>query len=230
MKLSKRLETVASFIQEGSNIADIGTDHGYIPIALVMRGTAKSAIAMDVRTGPLERAETHIRQHHLEDRIETRLSDGVQKLNKGEADTVIIAGMGGELIIHIMEEGRHLWETVEQWVLSPQSELDKVRTYLAEQGFCVINEIMIKEDGKYYTVMDVHRGTMRRMSRADILFGRKLIEEKNPVLKEYLEKERTQTEQILERLSDQDSQTARERRIELEESLLWIKEAQDAMR
>ena len=105
MKLSKRLETVASFVPKGSNIADIGTDHGYVPIYLVREGQAEHAVAMDVRKGPLERARAHVAEAGLGSRIDVRLSDGLAGLKPGEADCVVIAGMGGELIIHILEEG-----------------------------------------------------------------------------------------------------------------------------
>lgn len=230
MKLSQRLETVASFVSEGSNLADIGTDHGYIPIALVLRGVVPSAIAIDVRPGPLKRAADHIAEYHLEEKITTRLGDGLTGLNPGEADTVVIAGMGGELVIHILEEGHHLWEDVKQWVLSPQSELDKVRSYLAEHGFSISREDMVEEDGKYYTVMDVSRGTMKPMSPAACLYGPGLIETKNPVLRRFLERERKQIEQILEQLAGRETETARERRFQLQLQLEWVKEAEYEMR
>lgn len=229
MKLSKRLELVASFVPEGSNLADIGTDHGYIPIALVSRGVAGSAIAMDVRSGPLERAEENIRRYGLGGMIITRLSDGVQQLERGEADTVVIAGMGGELVIHILEHGRHLWDSVSRWVLSPQSELDKVRCYLAKQGFAIAKEAMVCEDGKYYTVMEVKRGEMEPMSPAEFRYGRHLIKDKDPVLSAYLVWERQLLERIIQQLEAGDSQTADERIKTLYEQLHWAKEAQDEM-
>lgn len=242
MKLSKRLEMVASFVNEGSILADIGTDHGYIPIALVARGVSSHAIAMDVRTGPLKRAAAHVALHHLEDNIETRLSDGVEKLRPGEADTVVIAGMGGELVIHILDAGRHLWGSVRQWVLSPQSELDKVRRYLQHQGFSIVREGMLKEDGKYYTVMDVvweetgpgeakAEGLKAEgMRPEEYLYGRYLIQEKNPVLQEFLKKEQIQMEKIIEQLAGQASEASKERRDVLQEQLGWLKEAQNEMR
>ena len=155
MKLSKRLETIASFVPKGSKIADIGTDHGYIPIYLVENGAAVRALAMDVREGPLARAREHVEEHGLSDRIEPRLSGGMKKLRRGEADTVSIAGMGGELVIHILEEGRRLWPEVRSFVLSPHSELHKVRRYLRENGFAAEDETMVKDEGKFYTVMRV---------------------------------------------------------------------------
>ncbi len=93
MQLSKRMDRLASMVTEGSSLADVGTDHGYIPIALVQTGKVSRAIAMDINKGPLERAALHIREQHLEDRITTRLSDGMTALKEGEADTVLIAGI-----------------------------------------------------------------------------------------------------------------------------------------
>ena len=110
VKLSKRLERIASFVQPGSRVADIGTDHGYVPIWLVQKGVCPSALAMDVRKGPLERAEEHVEEVGLSGKIELRLSDGLAKLKAGEADTVVIAGMGGKLTCRILEQGRHVWE------------------------------------------------------------------------------------------------------------------------
>ena len=132
VRLSLRLKAVADFVKPGSRIADIGTDHGYVPIYLAQIGRAAGAIAMDVRQGPLERAKEHIReyegwaiQHAGNSRqqdpcaIEARLSDGLKELRPGEADTVIMAGMGGELEIRILEQGRHMWDSVSHWILSP---------------------------------------------------------------------------------------------------------------
>lgn len=238
MKLSKRLETVASFVPEGSNIADIGTDHGYIPIYLVREGHTGRAVAMDVRKGPLERARAHVAEAGLEHRIDVRLSDGLAGLKPGEADCVVIAGMGGELIIHILEGGRNLWETIGYWVLSPQSDLDKVRRFLDKESFSIARETMVKEDGKYYTVMGVTRDGSRADASGDCreetkepycLYGSRLIREKDPVLAEFLKKEQEQLEQILDTLKDSDTPAALKRCREIKEKLAWNKEAQDEM-
>lgn len=233
MKLSKRLETIASFVPEGSKVADIGTDHGYIPIHLVQEGKAKHAIAMDVRTGPLCRAQSHIEEAGLSEMIEVRLSDGLLKLEKDEADCIVIAGMGGELMIRILEEGRHLWDNISCWVLSPQSELQKMRRFLLEQAFFIEQETMIKEDGKYYVVMRVVRKPLDSThDKREILYryGKSLLESKDPVLAEYLKKEEIQLGEILEGLSKGESESAERRMRELKTELSWNKEAQDAMR
>ena len=112
MELSKRLQAVADLVSNGVTVADVGTDHGYIPIYLVESGKNKCAIAMDINRGPLDRAEAHIRMHGLGEQIKTRLSDGVQKLQIGECDCVIVAGMGGGLVIKIMEDGEEIFRNL----------------------------------------------------------------------------------------------------------------------
>ena len=229
MRISKRLEQVAAFVPEGSRLADIGTDHGYVPIFLISEGKIDTALAMDVRKGPLARAGEHIREHGFQDQIETRLSDGLRMLQSGEADAVVMAGMGGELIIRIMEEGRHVWDTVRTWVLSPQSDLDKVRRFLAAQGFQIAEEAMLKEEGKYYTVMRVIRGTMKDGREIDYLYGNYLITAQNPVLFEYLNKEIRQAELIVEHLRRQGTDSAKQRIHELNREIGRMKEAIDEM-
>ncbi len=233
MKLSRRLETIASFVPEGSRVADIGTDHGYIPIHLMQEKKTKHAIAMDVRKGPLERARAHILKAGLESSIEVRLSDGLFMLGPNEADCVVIAGMGGELLIHILEEGRRLWEDIPYWVLSPHSELHKVRRFLEEQEFFIERETMIKEEGKYYTVMGVTRKEGITMSYGrEVLYryGKHLMDLRDSVFMEYLKKEEVQLKQILTGLLKSDTQAAGRRITELRQELAWNKEAQNEMR
>lgn len=238
MRLSKRLELVASFVPEGSRLADVGTDHGYIPIALAKRNVICRAIAMDLRPGPLERAKTHISQAGLEGQIETRLSDGLKMLEPGEADTVIIAGMGGELVIHILEEGRHMWKGISRFILSPQSDLDKVRRYLEQSGFTIGKEAMVEEEGKFYTVMEaawtecpesVSMGEQGKKSW--YAYGKHLIESKDPVLASFLTKEENRVTEVLTRLNNgkTPSESREQAILQLGQELSIIKEAQEEM-
>lgn len=225
MKISNRLQTVASFVTKGSSIVDVGTDHGYVPIYLIEENIAIHAIAMDVRKGPLDRAKTHIEQFHLEKQIETRLSDGLKELKPNEADTLIITGMGGALEVRILEEGKHVLEHMKEIILSPQSELHKVRTFLQENSFIIIKEIIIFEDGKYYTIMKAIKGNMNYERYIDFKYGKLLLEEKNSMLKEFLEKERIQLEEVRNTLKIQDSDAAKRRILEVETELSEIMEA-----
>ena len=125
MELSKRLQAVADLVTAGCRVADVGTDHAYIPIALVQEGRIPGAVAMDVNTGPLERARLHVAENRLEEKIELRLSDGLAALSPGEADSVVIAGMGGGLVIRILTEGAQTVRGVKECILQPQSEIEK---------------------------------------------------------------------------------------------------------
>ena len=234
MKLSNRLEMVVSFVKPGESAADVGTDHGHVPVELVRRGIVKRAYAMDVRKGPLSKAEENIAAARMNDRIETRLSDGVQKLSAGEAESVIIAGMGGELVIHIMEEGRHVWETVEQWVLSPHSELHKVREWLDKNGFRIVREDMIFEEGKFYTVMDVRKGSVpeeQPVSEKSYRYGTYLKNTKNPVFLDFLKDEEAKLLTLKDNLEKQavQSERAKESLKEVEEKLSLNREVQNEM-
>lgn len=252
MKLSKRLELIASFVRDGSRVADVGTDHGYIPVYLTQSGRCPSAIAMDVRRGPLERAEAHVRERGLEDRIELRLSDGLEALMPGEADTVVIAGMGGELICRILKAGHRVWETWEEnrerFILSPQSEQASVRYFLEANGFILLREAMIRDAGKYYVIMEAARGQMKLQREMEYIYGPLLLRQRDPVLREYLKKERRAAEDILSSLRrtakekgsvsgeyiKEENEGAAEERIEgrireLERQLLMIEEAEHEM-
>lgn len=246
MKLSNRLEMVVSFVMPGNSAADVGTDHGHVPVELLRRGTVTRAFAMDVRKGPLSKAEENIAAAGMKDKIVTRLSDGVNKLNPGEADSVIIAGMGGELVIHILEEGHHMWNTVKQWVLSPHSEIHKVREWLENHGFRIVKEDMVFEEGKFYTVMDVRPENLTGVGDCDrtkasrsgqknpekyYRYGKYLIETKNPVFLEYLKDEEMKLMSLKANLLKQaeHSERAGESLKEVEEKLSMNREVQDEM-
>ncbi len=238
MKLSNRLEMVVSFVKPGNAAADVGTDHGHVPIELVRRGIVDHAYAMDVRKGPLSKAEENIAAACLKEKVEPRLSDGVAKLHAGEADTVIIAGMGGDLVIHIMEDGRHVWDTVSQWVLSPHSELPKVRAWLYENGFVIVREDMVFEEEKYYTVMDVRPKSGEAVPESEtavdknaFLYGTHLLETKNPVFAAYLKEEEKKLEDLCAILAKQaeHSERAQESLKEVEAKLAINREVQNEM-
>ncbi len=229
MKLSRRLETIVSMVPACSCAADVGTDHGFVPIRLLELKKAGRAIAMDVRKGPLERAQEHIEQFRMGDRIETRLSDGLKKLAPGEADAVVIAGMGGELMLRILREGGHVRGSVRHWILSPQSELTLFRHGLEELGLAIKEETMVEEDGKYYTVMLAEPGAMHYEEEYRYRYGDCLIRQGSGVLLELLKKEAAQHRSILEQLASQDKDGARARYLELQKELNEIEEACHAM-
>ena len=224
VKLSNRLLAVASFVTEGNVLADVGTDHGYIPIYLVQGKKIHRAIAMDINEGPLQRAKEHIALYGLKDYIEARLSDGVEKLKPGEADSILIAGMGGGLVMHILEEGKEVCRQAKELILQPQSELERVRNYLWSNGYVILEENMVLEDEKFYPMMRVvYQNQTDIESAKNPLFcryGKCLLQEKHTVLKEYLEREKKLYTGILSGLTQTTvSEKTKERITEVEEVL-----------
>ena len=218
MELSKRLQAVASLVTAGYTLADIGTDHAYIPIYLVEQGKNASALAMDVNEGPLLKAKENIHSHGLSDLIETRLSNGFSALNCGEAESAVIAGMGGGLVIRILQEGQQVVASLRECILQPQSEMDKVRAFLLKEGFFFIEEDMVEEDGKYYPMMKVIPGKSKSTETWDeveLCYGKILLEKQNPTLKKYLEREIKIRREILSRIQDQDTDNIRIRKQQL---------------
>ncbi|MBE5827598.1 MAG: SAM-dependent methyltransferase [Butyrivibrio sp.] len=131
-------------------VADVGCDHGYVSVYLVQSSIAKSAIAMDVRSGPLAMAKGNVESFGLSDSVETRLSNGLEKLNPKEADALVIAGMGGKLMISILEKKSLSELGIRYAVLQPQSDIYEFRQFLRDNGFIVVDERIVFEDGKYY--------------------------------------------------------------------------------
>lgn len=154
INISERLKCVASLVNKGARVADIGTDHAYLPIYLVQNGISNKVYACDVRKEPLRRAKLHIDEYGLSDKITTKLCDGLKGINKCDVDTVTICGMGGKLMKNILKAGIDKLGDNTQLVLSAQSELKDFRKYLLETGIDIKSEHMLLEDGKYYFIFD----------------------------------------------------------------------------
>ncbi len=184
--MTPRLLTVASFAEKNSVVADVGTDHAYIPIWLIKNEIAKSAIAMDINEGPIFRAQENIKKFSLEEKIKTRLSDGLCALLPGEADTVIIAGMGGILINEILRSAKRLYPHIKRYILQPMTAVEETRKFLSENGFSIQDECLAKEDNKIYCVILAVPGEMKIEKEIDYYIGKKLIENKDNYLLDYI--------------------------------------------
>lgn len=240
MQISKRLEAISEMVTSGFRIADIGTDHAYIPIYLARAGKIPHAIAMDVNKGPLQKARENIGQYGLDDMIETRLSDGLCKLKPGETDSIIIAGMGGPLTIRILTEGADRLSGCRELILQPQSEIKLVRAFLEREGWQIVREEMICEDGKYYPMMravqdgDAKSGSCMetptgsgaaRMTAVQLGYGPCLLAARHPVLHEFLLREQSVNLRIVEALKGQRKEASVKRLQEVEEELAVISQA-----
>ena len=230
-RLSERLMHIAGQVRVGQVLADVGCDHGYLPIYLVQKGCMQRAIAMDINEGPLQRAREHIKQESLGEYIQTRLSNGLDKLSPGEADAVMIAGMGGNLTIDILTRGEAVVRTLDQLILEPQSDLAAVRAFLRENDYFIEAEDLVLEDGKYYPILRVlpqKSSDVSDFSEESGLplavldaYGHRLLADHHPVLLSFLKKEKSQCEQILAGLPEEDTKSDRiaRRRAELAEKM-----------
>lgn len=239
IQLSKRLQSVADFVENCETMADVGTDHGYIPVYLVLNRKVKKAIAMDVNPGPLQRAKEHICQYGLEHAIETRLSDGCFALKPGEADAIVIAGMGGALMQRILEQGEAVARAAQRLVLQPQSEAASFRQFLFRHGYQILAEDMALEDGKYYPIIAAqfmgweNNATALRSGqenqdvfRIACKFGPLLLAQRHPTLKKYLMCQQRQKRKILENLKENARQDASER---IQEIKIQLKDIEAAL-
>ncbi len=203
IELSRRLRTVANQVPAGVVLADIGTDHGFLPVYLVEQGRIHRAYACDVRPGPLSRAEESIRRAGQDGTIQTVLSNGFEKIPSGTITAAVIAGMGGRLTAEIMmaeaARDKNVLRDLQCLILQPQSEWNLVRHAIHNYGFRILHEEMLEERGLYYIVIHAVPGQENYESEQDYCYGRHMIG-RDKVFAEYLWKELAKTRNILERL------------------------------
>ncbi|HHW67310.1 MAG: tRNA (adenine22-N1)-methyltransferase [Epulopiscium sp.] len=225
MELSKRLYTIAQQVPQGAIVADIGTDHGYVPIYLYQKKIIKKAIATDINRGPLKRAEKNIKAHNAEQIIATRLGNGLEPIQPNEVDTLILAGMGGMLIIDILNNRLNLVKGVNRIILQPQLDQKEVRQYLHKIYFKIINEEIVYEDNKYYWIIVAEPGEEEYDDIKYYLFGKKLLESKSSILMRYIKEKLIQLRNILEKLNETSTDNTLKRINEIEQEIRLHEEA-----
>ncbi|MBR2406838.1 MAG: SAM-dependent methyltransferase [Clostridia bacterium] len=171
--LDSRLRLAAQFVRHGSRVADIGTDHAYLPIALVSEGVCPAAIASDVREGPVANARYHVEAAGLSEAISVRLGNGLHTVQPTEADDIVIAGMGGETVAMILEEAPWVRSPHYRLILQPMTRAEKLRAYLFENGFAVCEERVTQVGRHWYTVLcATYTGTVLSADEALCHVGR----------------------------------------------------------
>lgn len=183
LTLTPRLQAIADRVPEGCRFADIGTDHGYLPVWLLLQGKIDRAIAADLREGPLERAKETARLYGVAERVSFRLCDGLSGIKQNEADAVAIAGMGGETIAAILSEAAWTKEETKLF-LQPMTSFHDLRRWLQENGYTIEGETIIREGKRLYTVMSVAGGQMQALTPAELWAGR---QSDDPLRPEYLD-------------------------------------------
>lgn len=193
--LSARLACVASLVPAGARVADIGSDHAYLPAALVLDGKIDFAIAGEVVKGPYENAVREIKDHQLEGRVIPRLADGLAAIEPADkVDTITIAGMGGSLIASILEKDKNKLTGIKRLVLQPNVGESQLREWLMNNYYQIMNEKIIEEDNHIYEIIVSEPSVVPfRYSKYELDFGPFLLENKGPVFRkkwqEYLQRE-----------------------------------------
>ncbi|MCR5302662.1 MAG: class I SAM-dependent methyltransferase [Lachnospiraceae bacterium] len=202
--LSERLSAVAEMITPGLAVADIGCDHAYLSIYLARENISPRIIACDINSGPVMRARENIGDVELDDRIEVRQGDGLAVIDPGEAESVVIAGMGGKLMARIIEEGAAILKEARELIMEPQSEVGYLRHFLQDSGYRIISENMVTEEGKFYPILKAVHGQMNWESEVYFRYGKILLREENPVLHEFLIVEKNYLSGLLKELSEKE--------------------------
>lgn len=204
MKLTDRLLKIASLVTKGKKVADIGTDHGYIPVYLLNKGDIDYAILADVNKGPLENAKKEVRHNGLMDKVDLRLGSGIEVLEKNEVDEVIIAGMGGILISELLEAKKEVAHSLDKLILQPMQAQNELRKYLLNNGYEILDEVLVKEDFRLYEII-IAKYTSNNTQVEDEIFyevGKKLIENKDPLLNEFIDKKIFMYNSIIKKIED----------------------------
>lgn len=204
MNISERLKIIASFIKKDSVLADIGTDHAYLPIYALKQGSIHRAICGDVSKGPLRMAQKHVREKGLEDKIALRLGDGLDVIRPDDrVDCVTICGMGGFLISEILDEGKERLLPVKRLILQPNNGEELVRRWLMENNWELISERILEEEGHIYEILVAEPGDGKKpytCLEKELLFGPFLLKEKNRIFRMKWEREKIAMQQVLKQL------------------------------
>lgn len=226
--LSKRLATVASYVPAGARMADIGSDHAYLPAALALQKKISYAVAGEVVKGPYENAVSEIKGHGLTDLIKPHLADGLAAITPADRiDTVVIAGMGGTLIAEILERGKDRLQGVRRLVLQPNVGEGRLRRWLMDNRYQIMAEQIIAEDDHIYEIIVAEPSVVPfRYSDYELMFGPRLLEKKGPVFtakwRDYIKRQRGVIHQM-----EQAQKVPVARIAELKQKLALVAEAID---
>jgi len=199
--LSPRLRAVAELVGAGTRLVDVGTDHGRLPVWLVQHGIVSHAVCSDLRPGPLSRAQALAGRWGLAGQIGFRLCDGLSQIAPGEAETVTIAGMGGETIADILRRCFWTKDPGHRYILQPMSGQDGLRRYLSDSGFQILREVLVEEGGVLYVILLAQPGEMEPLTEGEIWAGRQEPGMDGPLRGRYLAQEEEKLHRAVEGLA-----------------------------
>ena len=227
MELSKRLKRIAEHVDKCESVADIGTDHGYIPIYLVKEGICKKAIASDINKGPIEKAKVNVAFEGVSNKVKCLLGPGLNPLKVGEVNGVILAGMGGNLTRDILLADMDKVIKYDFIILQPAQNPEVLREFLYKNDYEIIDEDLIKDEGRFYELFKVkYNENSEKLVFEDELeyeVSPLLREKGHPLFKEFIEEKINRCETILSFIKE-DTEAAKKRKSDLEEKINKLKE------
>lgn len=230
LHLQPRLQCIADCVPHGARLADVGTDHGYLPAALLQNGRIERAIASDINAAPLEHAKTTAAEYGVTERMDFRLCAGLDAIAPDEADTVVVAGMGGETIIAILQAAAWDWRG-HTLLLQPMTKAELLRRWLTERGFCIVFERLVRDKGTIYAVIMAEAGQSAPLTNAEAWCGVGLLHD--PLYGEYAADRIKKLERAaagLRQAKDLDSNQIEALEADAAELRLKVKEWEDANR
>lgn len=204
MNLDKRLQSVASFVPQGCTLADIGTDHAYLPVWLLKKNLIAKAVAGDIAAGPCQAARNTVAMFGVQHKIEVRQGSGLKILQKGEADCIAICGMGGSTIISILAADLEIAASAQRLVLQPMAGAAGLRQWLVENGWQIIAEDLVDEPSHFYEIICAERGAdknYKNYTRAEYLVGPALLRDGHPLLKKQLARQINSCRELLKNMA-----------------------------
>ena len=221
MKLTDRLLKIASLVDNGKRIADIGTDHGYIPVYLLNQNKIQYAILGDVNKGPLENARKEVTRNKLQDKVDLRLGSGIEVLKENEVDEIIIAGMGGMLINNLLKANEKVAHTTEKLILQPMQAPEELRMFLYQNGYKILDEHLVREEHRLYEIIVCKYEGLEPQEIDPIYYeiGLKLIQNNDPLLNDFIENKIRINQNVLKKLEGKEGQGREDKRAALNKKI-----------
>lgn len=201
MNLDKRLQAAANFVPQGCILADIGTDHAYLPVWLLKKNLIARAVAGDIAAGPCQAARNTVSMFGVQDRVEVRQGSGLEVLQAGEVDCAAICGMGGSTIISILEADMEIAASIQRLVLQPMAGAAGLRKWLVEHGWYLVAEDLVDEPTHFYEIICVERGADAKYTAAEYFVGPTLLRQGHALLAKQLTRQINSCKELLQNMA-----------------------------
>lgn len=212
IKLSQRLQAIADLVPQGARVADIGTDHGFLPCYLAQNGQAEQVIACDINAQPLALAQKNITDYSVSDKVSTRLGNGLQVIAPGEVDVVTIAGMGGSLMLEILDAAPQVVDRLKRVILQPNVGAEAVRIWAEKNRWHIVREDLVRENDRFSVIIAIEPGrSLKPMSAVELYLGPELLADQHPLLGLYISEEWEKAQKVLAQLALSDSEESRQK-------------------